>query len=314
MRVLLANPRCCCAGVDRAVEIVDVALKRFGAPVYVRKEIVHNSHVVESFRERGVIFVEELDEVPPGAVTVFSAHGVSPAVESAAAGRSLTVIDATCPLVTKVHSEVIRFVKEGYHVLLVGHQGHEEVEGTMGFAPDNITLVENVSQATEMEIAPAAKYMILMQTTLSVDDTREIVDSLRKRLSNVELPPSEDICYATQNRQNAVKEMCGRGIDLLLVVGSWNSSNAKRLAEVATSRGIEARLIDGAGEIVPDWVVNAVLVGVTGGASTPDALVQGVVDRLRALGAESVELCTTAEENTVFKLPPILADAKAKAR
>lgn len=303
MRVLLANPRCCCAGVDRAVQIVELALRRFGAPLYVRKEIVHNSHVVTSLREQGVVFVDELDEVPQGALTVFSAHGVAPSVHAEARDRQLCVIDATCPLVSKVHLEVQRFVREGYHIILIGREGHDEVAGTMGHAPDDITLIENAEQARNKPVPAGRKLIVLTQTTLGVDDTQVLVDALRNRFKRIELPPSEDICYATQNRQNAVKAMCERGIGLLLVLGSRNSSNAARLAEIARIRGLPAHLIDGAYEFRTEWLDGVEFVGVTGGASTPDHVVQGVVDRLWALGAIDVELCTTANEDTVFRLP-----------
>ena len=311
MRVLLANQRCCCAGVDRAVQIVEEALRRFGSPLFVRKEIVHNSHVVTSLRDQGVVFVDSLDEVPKGAMAVFSAHGVAPSVHAEAEGRQLRVIDATCPLVSKVHLEVRRFVREGYHIILIGCEGHDEVDGTMGHAPNDITLVENAEQARTKPIPTGRKLMVLTQTTLGVDDTQIVVDALRDRFGKIELPPSEDICYATQNRQNAVKAMCERGIGLLLVVGSQNSSNAARLAEIARIRGLPAHLIDGDNELRAEWLDGMELVGVTGGASTPDYVVQNVVDRLRAFGATDVELCTTAQEDTVFRLPEFPDDAPA---
>jgi len=306
MKVVLANPRCCCAGVDRAVRIVELALEKFHPPVYVRKEIVHNRQVVGELSRRGAVFVGELDEVPRAALVVFSAHGVGPDVHQMARDRSLRVIDATCPLVSKVHLEVVRFVREGYHVVLIGRAGHEEVDGTIGQAPDDITLIENVEQARSRPVPPHEKLMVLTQTTLSVDDCRYIVDELRRRFDRLDLPPTDDICYATQNRQNAVKAMCDRGIDVLLVVGSKNSSNAARLVEMAVVRGIAGHLIDGDFELDRAWVSGAKLVGVTGGASTPDSLVMGVVERLKSLGACGVELCTTAEEDTTFQLPTIL--------
>ena len=308
MKVLLANPRCYCAGVDRAIQIVDLALERFGPPVYVRKQIVHNSHVVRSLREKGAVFVDELDQVPDGGLAVFSAHGVSPAVHADAKRRRLRAIDATCPLVSKVHLEVLRFVGEGYHIILIGKEGHEEVEGTLGHSPDHITLIENVDQARSKPIPSDKRLMVLTQTTLSMDDTQAVLTALGERFASFELPPKDDICYATQNRQNAVKQMCQRGMDLLVVVGSRNSSNAARLVETAQLRGVPGRLIDGADEIDPIWLSGADVVGVTGGASTPDAIVQQVVVRLKEMGAESVEVCTTAQENTVFQLPPILRD------
>lgn len=306
MKVLLANPRCYCAGVDRAVQIVELALARFQPPVYVRKEIVHNRFVVDRLRNLGAVFVNELDEVPEGALAVFSAHGVSPAVVQAAEARGLRIIDATCPLVSKVHLEVLRFVREGYHILFIGRSGHEEVEGTVGHAPEHITLVEDVAQARAVAVPPADKLMVLTQTTLSVDDTQLVIDALRERFPHLELPPTEDICYATQNRQNAVKEMCARGMDLLLVVGSQNSSNAARLVETAEVRGVRGRLVDGPDHLDRAWLDGVRVVGVTGGASTPDEVVQSVVARLQEWGATQVETCTTAEESTVFQLPLVL--------
>lgn len=306
MKLLLATPRCYCAGVDRAIQIVELALERFGAPVYVRKEIVHNRHVVGWLRERGAEFVDELSEVPEGALVVFSAHGVGPAVHAEAERRSLRVIDATCPLVSKVHVEVERFVEEGYHILFIGHAGHEEVEGTMGHSPNHTTLIENVEQARTTVIPEHHKLMVLTQTTLSMDDTQHVVDALRARFVHLELPPGDDICYATQNRQNAVKAMCEGGIGLLLVVGSENSSNAARLAEIGEVRGIASHLINSHEDVRASWLDGVTRVGVTGGASTPSSVVQNVVDRLEALGVTDVEPCVTAEESTVFKLPVML--------
>ena len=289
VNVLLANPRCYCAGVDRAVQIVELALERFRPPVYVRKEIVHNRFVVNRLRDKGAVFVEELSEVPPGSLAVFSAHGVAPSVFAEAEERSLRV-------------------REGYHIILIGRGGHEEVEGTLGHSAENITLIENVEQARKKPVPEHAKLMVLTQTTLSVDDTQMVVAALGERFNDLESPAAEDICYATQNRQNAVKEMCGRGIDLLLVVGSPNSSNAARLVEAGQVRGVPGRLIDNETELRPEWLAGVELVGVTGGASTPDEVVQAVVQRLRALGAGDVELCTTAKENTVFQLPMTLRE------
>ncbi len=309
MKVLLANPRGFCAGVDRAVKIVEMALEAFGPPVYVRREIVHNSHVVRELREKGAVFVEELGEAPDGARAVFSAHGGAPSVFREAEARGLRVIDATCPLVTKVHLEVHRFVKQGYHILLIGHDGHDEVEGTIGCAPDRIILIEDERQAREKPVPPHDKLLILMQTTLGVDDTAGIVAALQERFPDAELPPTEDICYATQNRQDAVKEMCARGVGLLLVVGSHNSSNAARLVEVARTHGVSGFLIDGANDIDEQWVRGVATIGVTAGASTPEPVIQNVLDRLKALGAESVKPCITVEENTVFQLPPGLKQA-----
>ncbi len=303
MEVLLANPRCYCAGVDRAVQIVELALQRFGPPVYVRKEIVHNSHVVGALKEKGAIMVSELDEVPAGALVIFSAHGVAPSVHEEAQDRDLRVIDATCPLVSKVHLEVLRFVEAGYHIVLIGREGHDEVEGTLGHSAANITLVENVEQARTNPIPRHEKLMVLTQTTLSVDDTRTVLDALRERFPYLELPGKEDICYATQNRQNTVKAMCEQGIECLLVIGSPNSSNAARLKEVGEVRGVKGYLVDNADELDPAWLGGVKRIGVTGGASTPDEVVQGVIARLKELGATRVELCVTAEEDTVFQLP-----------
>jgi len=313
MKVVLANPRGFCAGVDRAVKIVDMALEVFGPPVYVRREIVHNSHVVADLRAKGAVFVDELDSVPDGAVAVLSAHGVAPVVYEQGKARGLRVVDATCPLVTKVHLEVHRFVKQGYHILLIGHQGHDEVIGTMGESPGNITLIENEAQAATTPVPPHRKLMVLMQTTLGVDDTAGVVRVLRQRFPELELPPTDDICYATQNRQDVVKEMARQGVGLLLVVGSKNSSNAARLVEVGRALGVPGYLIDAAGEIDSAWVRGVDKVGVTAGASTPEPIVQAVIERLRALGATSVENCTTVEEDTVFQLPVILRQAREAA-
>lgn len=309
MKILLANPRGFCAGVDRAIKIVDMALEIFGPPVYVRREIVHNSHVVSGLREKGAIFVEELDDVPSGGVAVLSAHGVAPTVFDQAKARKLKLIDATCPLVTKVHLEVHRFVKQGYHIVLIGHEGHDEVIGTLGEAPDNITLVENEAQAQSITMPPHDKLMVLTQTTLGVDDTTGVIEVLRRRFKNLELPPTEDICYATQNRQDAVKAMCDRGMDLLLVVGSPNSSNAARLVEVAKARGVTGYLIDGVGNIDETWLNGMNSIGVTAGASTPEGVVQDVIGYIREHGATATEFVTTAEESTVFQLPVILKKA-----
>ncbi|MCZ6697828.1 MAG: 4-hydroxy-3-methylbut-2-enyl diphosphate reductase, partial [Planctomycetota bacterium] len=274
MKVILANPRGFCAGVDRAVKIVELAIEVYGTPVYVRREIVHNSHVVEDLRSRGAVFVEELDEVPEGGLAILSAHGVAPIVFDQAKARSLRLLDATCPLVTKVHLEVHRFVRQGYHIILVGHKGHDEVIGTLGESPENVVLVENAEQARTVDIPEGRRLMVLTQTTLSMDDTNDVLEALRERFPNLEFPPTDDICYATQNRQDAVKEMVARGIDVLLVVGSHNSSNAARLVEVAESRGRRGYLIDGPDDVREAWLQDAQTVGVTAGASTPEAVVQ----------------------------------------
>ncbi|WP_232665790.1 4-hydroxy-3-methylbut-2-enyl diphosphate reductase [Pseudonocardia sp. TRM90224] len=304
-RVLLAAPRGYCAGVDRAVEAVERALEQHGAPVYVRKQIVHNVHVVETLEARGAIFVDETDEVPEGALVVFSAHGVSPAVRDQAKERQLRTIDATCPLVTKVHHEAKRFAREDYDILLVGHQGHEEVEGTAGEAPQHVQLVDSVADVANVTVRDPEKVIWLSQTTLSVDETMETVRALRERFPALQNPPSDDICYATQNRQVAVKTMAPQ-CDLVLVVGSRNSSNSVRLVEVALQAGAGASyLIDFAREIDESWLEGVTTVGVTSGASVPEVLVRGVLDFLaeRGWAPESVEEVTTAEETLVFSLP-----------
>jgi 4-hydroxy-3-methylbut-2-enyl diphosphate reductase len=311
-KILLAAPRGYCAGVDRAVVTVEKALDLYGAPVYVRKQIVHNKHVVESLEKRGAIFVDEVEEVPEGSTVVFSAHGVAPEVHTQAADRQLKTIDATCPLVTKVHSEAKRFAAEGYDIILIGHDGHEEVVGTMGEAPEAITLVEDPASATDLEVENPDKLVWLSQTTLSVDETMQTVNTLQGRFPNLMSPPSDDICYATQNRQVAVKEIA-RDSDVVIVVGSGNSSNSVRLVEVALEAGAGSSYrVDSAQEIDPTWFDGATTVGVTSGASVPDVLVNDVLDSLKDLGFGTVEEVTTAEETLVFALPPELRrDLKA---
>jgi len=306
---LLVQPRGFCAGVDRAIDIVDLCLQRFGAPVYVRKEIVHNKAVVERFRARGVVFVDELDQVPDGSVVVFSAHGVSPAVVADAEARGLNAIDATCPLVTKVHLEVRRNVaRENATVILIGHDGHEEVEGTMGQAPEKVVLVETEADVERLQFDASTPLRYVTQTTLSVDETKGIIDALRARFPWIEGPAKDDICYATQNRQDAVKHLVDvEKIDLLLVIGSTNSSNSKRLVEVAKSRGVEGHLIDGAENLVAAWVEGRSRIGITAGASAPEDLVQGVVKKLEALGA-TVRDAVVTEEDVHFALPKQLRD------
>lgn len=311
-KVLLAAPRGYCAGVDRAVIAVERALEHYGAPVYVRKEIVHNRHVVETLTERGAIFVDATEQVPQGERVVFSAHGVSPAVHEEAAERDLKTIDATCPLVTKVHREAVRFAKQGYTILLVGHEGHEEVEGTMGEAPESIVLVQNPDEAREVDLGNPEKLVWISQTTLSVDETMETVSILRKRFPQLIDPPSDDICYATQNRQVAVKKIAPQ-CDLVIVVGSNNSSNTKRLVEVALDHGAKASYrVDFAREIDEDWFNGVATVGVTSGASVPDLLVKSVLELLAEYGYADVEEVRTAEEDLMFSLPRELrADLKA---
>ncbi|WP_293785763.1 4-hydroxy-3-methylbut-2-enyl diphosphate reductase [uncultured Aeromicrobium sp.] len=313
--VLLADPRGYCAGVDRAVITVEKALDLYGAPVYVRKQIVHNKHVVQNLAARGAIFVEELDEVPEGSTVVFSAHGVSPAVHAQAAERRLKTIDATCPLVTKVHHEARRFAKDDYHILLIGHAGHEEVEGTAGEAPEHITLVEHPDDVDSLEFPEGARLSWLSQTTLSVDETMETVRRLREKFPQLEDPPSDDICYATQNRQVAVKEIA-KDADLVIVVGSANSSNSVRLVEVALESGAAAAYrIDDVSEINDAWLEGVSVVGVTSGASVPDDLVQDVLAYLAERGIGDARAIRTAEESLMFALPPELRrDLKAAGR
>lgn len=303
-KVLLASPRGYCAGVDRAVETVEKALEKYGAPVYVRKEIVHNKYVVETLQDRGVIFVDETDVVPEGAHLVFSAHGVSPAVRESAEQRQLKTLDASCPLVTKVHNEAKRFARDGYHILLVGHEGHEEVEGTAGEAPEITHLVDGVEGVDRLPDFPDDQKLVwLSQTTLSVDETMEIVNKLHERYPSLENPPSDDICYATQNRQAAVKKIAP-DVDLMIVVGSQNSSNSKRLVEVALEAGAQkAYLVDYASQIDDNWFDGVNTVGVTSGASVPDILVREVLDHLKEVGFGEVEEVTTTVETITFALP-----------
>ena len=310
-RVLLADPRGYCAGVDRAVIAVERALEIHGAPVYVRKQIVHNKHVVATLERRGAVFVDETDEVPEGSVVVFSAHGVSPAVRDEARERNLRTIDATCPLVSKVHSEAKRFAKEGYDILLIGHRGHEEVEGTSGEAPEHVQLVDGADDVASVQVRDPEKVVWLSQTTLSVDETLATVDRLRDRFPELKAPPSDDICYATQNRQQAVKQMAPE-CDLVIVVGSTNSSNSVRLVEVAREAGARAaQLVDFADEIDPAWLDGVGTVGVTSGASVPEILVSEVLDWLAQRGYADVDTVHAAEERLVFALPQELRPRRA---
>src|SRR6476660_2339933 len=310
-KLLLAAPRGYCAGVDRAVQTVERALDLHGAPVYVRKEIVHNKHVVEQLRARGAVFVEELDDsIPEGAVTVFSAHGVSPAVHADAAERRLETIDATCPLVTKVHREALKFAAEGYTIVLIGHAGHEEVEGTMGEAPDHIVLVETEADVDTLEVADERKLAYISQTTLSVDETRTIIARLRERFPHITGPRTDDICYATTNRQAAVRQMAAH-CDLVLVIGSTNSSNSNRLVDVARDNGADSYLIDNAGQIEDAWLEDKRVVGITSGASAPELLVQELVDFFRARGTEDVSEFDVIKEDVRFMLPKTIRKALA---
>ncbi|HRO61656.1 MAG TPA: 4-hydroxy-3-methylbut-2-enyl diphosphate reductase [Burkholderiaceae bacterium] len=302
MEALLAQPRGFCAGVDRAIEIVERALERFGPPVYVRHEIVHNDHVVRELRGKGAIFVDELDEIPAGSVVVFSAHGVSRAVREDAAQRGLNVFDATCPLVTKVHVEVTKMRRDDREVIMIGHAGHPEVEGTMGQTEGGIHLVESVEDVARLRVRDPDRLSLVTQTTLSVDDCRTIVDALKARFPTIAEPKKQDICYATQNRQDAVKFMAPQ-CDLVLVIGSPTSSNSNRLREVAEKIGCEARMIGSADELDPAWLVGKRRIGVTAGASAPEVLVEALLDRLRELGVRNVRSLPGAEETMVFPLP-----------
>ncbi len=301
-RVVLANPRASCAGVERAIEVVERALERYGAPLYVRRQIVHNTHVVRDLERRGAVFVDEVEEVPEGARAVFSAHGVAPAVRRAARARDLEVIDATCPLVGKVHAEARRFSESGYTIMLVGHAGHDEIEGTTGEAPESIRLVEDIHEAREVEAPDPDRVAYLTQTTLAVDETSEIVDTLRERFPGLRGPRTDDICYATQNRQDAVRALAER-CDAILVVGSSNSSNSMRLVEVAERAGCRARLVDGIGDVDPAWLAGIRTVGVTAGASAPERIVQDLVSSLTALGPLEVMESDGISENVHFGLP-----------
>jgi 4-hydroxy-3-methylbut-2-enyl diphosphate reductase len=314
-KVLLAAPRGYCAGVDRAVVTVEKALELYGAPVYVRKEIVHNKHVVSTLEARGAIFVSETDEVPEGALVIFSAHGVSPAVHAAAAARNLKTIDATCPLVTKVHHEVKRFASEDYDILLIGHHGHEEVEGTSGEAPEHVHVIDSPEEVDGIALRDDKKLIWLSQTTLSVDETIKTVRALKDKFPQLQDPPSDDICYATQNRQTAIKEIAPKS-DLVLVVGSVNSSNSVRLVEVSLEYGAKAaHLVDYAAEVKEEWLEGVETVGVSSGASVPEILVRDLLDWLAARGYGDVETVTASEEHLLFAMPPELRkDLKAAGK
>jgi 4-hydroxy-3-methylbut-2-en-1-yl diphosphate reductase len=312
-KLLLAAPRGYCAGVDRAVQTVEHALDLHGAPVYVRKEIVHNKHVVETLRERGAIFVDELDDsIPEGAITVFSAHGVSPAVHADAERRQLQTIDATCPLVTKVHREAIKFAEEGYTIVLIGHDGNEEVEGTMGEAPDHIVLVETEEDVERLEVDDPDRIAYVSQTTLSVDETRAIIARLREKFPGIVGPRTDDICYATTNRQLAVKQMAAE-CDLVLVIGSQNSSNSQRLVDVARDYGADAHLIDNEAQVRDEWLEGARVVGISSGASAPEELVTRLVDYFRARGTEDVSEFEVMREDVRFMLPKTIRQAMTAA-
>ena len=311
-KLLLAAPRGYCAGVDRAVQTVERALELYGPPVYVRKEIVHNKHVVEQLRERGAIFVDQESEVPEGQTVVFSAHGVSPAVHANSAARELKTIDATCPLVTKVHVEAKKFAAEGYTIVLVGHAGHEEVEGTMGEAPDHIVLIETEADVDTLEVDDPDRVAFISQTTLSVDETRAIINRLREKFPNITGPRTDDICYATTNRQMAVRQMAGE-CDLVLVIGSSNSSNSNRLVEVARVHGAESHLIDNETQVQEEWLEGKRVVGISSGASAPEELVQRLVDFFRARGTKDVSEFEVVQEDVRFMLPKEIRKALAAA-
>jgi len=302
MEILLANPRGFCAGVERAIGVVERALELHGAPVYVRHEIVHNRYVVEDLRQKGAIFIENLEDVPAGSTLIFSAHGVPKAVRSAAQKLGVRVFDATCPLVTKVHVEVAKMLKEGREIVMIGHRGHPEAEGTMGQAEHGMHLVESIDDVATLEVRNPELLAYVTQTTLSVDDARTIVDALRARFPSIAAPKKDDICYATQNRQDAVKALAPQ-CDVVIVVGSPNSSNSNRLREVAANLGVPAHMVDRAEDLKEDWIAGARRVGITAGASAPEVLVKAVIDRLRSLGASGVRILDGVEEHVVFPLP-----------
>jgi 4-hydroxy-3-methylbut-2-enyl diphosphate reductase len=308
MKVILANPRGFCAGVDRAIGIVEEALRKFGAPIYVRHEVVHNRFVVDGLRSAGAVFVEDLEEVPNGATVIFSAHGVSQAVRNEAERRGLRIFDATCPLVTKVHREVVRHRQAGNEVIMIGHAGHPEVEGTLGQFPDGILLIEDEDDVATLTVRDPQRLAYVTQTTLSVDDTTRVVTALRARFPAVHGPRKDDICYATQNRQDAVRSLAGQ-CDVVLVVGSANSSNSNRLREVAAGLGVQSYMIDGPADIRREWLAAARVVGVTAGASAPEVLVQRVIDQLREWGASDVTTQQAEPETITFPLPRALREA-----
>ena len=310
-KIYLLKPRGFCAGVVRAIDVVKIALNLYGPPVYVRKEIVHNKHVVDELRDMGAIFVEELDEVPAGARAIFSAHGVSPEVRRQGKERNLAIIDATCPLVTKVHLEAVKFAREGYTIILIGHKNHDEVIGTLGEAPARMILVESVEDVDALDIADPSRIAYLTQTTLSLDETKDIVARLEHRFPMIRGPKSQDICYATENRQMAVKGV-SRLCELLLVVGSSNSSNSKRLVEVGETHGVRAYLVNDWSDVTPAWLEDVTSIGVTAGASAPEHLVEGIVSALRDKGFKQLEEVELVEEDVRFSLPPELAHASAQ--
>jgi 4-hydroxy-3-methylbut-2-enyl diphosphate reductase len=311
MRVVLAQPRGFCAGVERAIEIVERAIEKYGPPIYVRHEIVHNRHVVERLRAKGARFVDDLTEIPPGSVTIFSAHGVSSAVENEAEGRDLSIIDATCPLVSKVHSEGQRYAAQDREIVLIGHHGHPEIEGTMGRIDGKVHLISQAAEVAALAVSNPDKLAYITQTTLSVDDTRAVIEALRARFPAIVGPDTKDICYATQNRQRAARELA-QSVDVVLVVGAANSSNSNRLREIAAEQGVPAYLIADADALDPRWLAGAGSVGITAGASAPAELVQELIDRLRTLEAVALETLPGITENVRFRMPPDLVEPAAE--
>jgi 4-hydroxy-3-methylbut-2-en-1-yl diphosphate reductase len=308
MRVVLAQPRGFCAGVERAIEIVEKAIEKYGPPIYVRHEIVHNRHVVERLRAKGAVFIDDLTEIPPGSVTIFSAHGVASAVEDEAGARDLPVIDATCPLVSKVHSEGQRYANQDREIILIGHAGHPEIEGTMGRINGKVHLISKAAEVANLKVRDPSKLAYITQTTLSVDDTRAVIEALRTRFPSIVGPDTKDICYATQNRQRAVRELA-LAVDVVLVVGAANSSNSNRLREIAAEQGVAAYLIADADALDPRWLEGANAVGITAGASAPEELVQQLIDRLRDYGEVKLEMLPGITENVRFRMPRELAEA-----
>ncbi len=312
MKIILAQPRGFCAGVERAIEIVEEALRRFGPPVYVRHEIVHNPHVVDRLRQKGAIFVQETDEIPQGAITIFSAHGVAEAVEDHAKTRGLEIIDATCPLVSKVHTEGQRYTKMGLEIILIGHEGHPEIEGTLGRVPGKIHLISEVEDVAELKVEDPEKLAYITQTTLSVDDTRDVIEALQRRFPAIIGPSTKDICYATQNRQAAVRDL-SKHADVVLVIGAHNSSNSNRLRELAEEHGIPSYLIEDASKLKPEWLKGKKAVGITAGASAPEDLVQDLIEAIRKIEPVEVELLDGVKENVKFRLPLSLTKAEPRA-
>ncbi len=313
MKVILSQPRGFCAGVERAIEIVEEALRKFGPPVYVRHEIVHNPHVVDRLRAKGAVFVQETDQIPEGAISIFSAHGVSEAVENHARERGLELLDATCPLVSKVHTEGQRYAKQGLEIILIGHQGHPEIEGTLGRIPGKVHLISEVEDVAALQVTDPEKLAYVTQTTLSVDDTRDVIEALKARFPTITGPATKDICYATQNRQAAVREL-SQHVDVLLVIGAHNSSNSNRLREIGEEKGLPSYLIEDASKLNPDWVRGKKAVGITAGASAPEDLVQELIEALRTIEPVEVSTMPGIQENVKFRLPVSLTKAETRVQ